>query len=163
MTRAGTVETCAALVFDHDDMVVKACLGRSVNSGRNTRKRRAGSWRTTRATWRHENQGGRKQTRDRAEKPSSPGSEALSNVIHLLTRQRTDARRLGRCKRRPGLHGPVEPECKKPAPGGDYPYGRKIGLRWIVRQDALYAEASAAHAAAIRRIARGYEADPDRS
>ncbi|HUO27958.1 MAG TPA: sigma-70 family RNA polymerase sigma factor [Bryobacteraceae bacterium] len=30
------------------------------------------------------------------------------------------------------------------------------------RQDALYAEASAANAAAIRRIARGYEADPDR-
>jgi RNA polymerase sigma-70 factor, ECF subfamily len=29
-------------------------------------------------------------------------------------------------------------------------------------QDALYAEASAAHAAAIRRLARGYEADPDR-
>jgi RNA polymerase sigma-70 factor (ECF subfamily) len=30
------------------------------------------------------------------------------------------------------------------------------------RQDALYAEASAANAAAIRRLARGYEADPDR-
>lgn len=30
------------------------------------------------------------------------------------------------------------------------------------KQDALYAEASAAHAAAIRRLARGYEADPDR-
>jgi RNA polymerase sigma-70 factor (ECF subfamily) len=30
------------------------------------------------------------------------------------------------------------------------------------RQDALYAEASAAHAGAIRRLARGYEADPDR-
>lgn len=29
-------------------------------------------------------------------------------------------------------------------------------------QDALYAEASAANAAAIRRLARGYEADPDR-
>jgi RNA polymerase sigma-70 factor (ECF subfamily) len=30
------------------------------------------------------------------------------------------------------------------------------------KQDALYAEASAANAAAIRRLARGYEADPDR-
>ena len=30
------------------------------------------------------------------------------------------------------------------------------------RQDALYAEASAANAAAIRRLARGYEADPER-
>lgn len=30
------------------------------------------------------------------------------------------------------------------------------------RQDALYAEANAANAAAIRRLARGYEADPDR-
>lgn len=30
------------------------------------------------------------------------------------------------------------------------------------RQDALYAEANAAYAAAIRRLARGYEADPDR-
>ena len=30
------------------------------------------------------------------------------------------------------------------------------------RQDALYAEASAANAAAIRRLARGYETDPDR-
>ena len=30
------------------------------------------------------------------------------------------------------------------------------------RQDALYAEAVAAHGAAIRRLARGYEADPDR-
>jgi len=30
------------------------------------------------------------------------------------------------------------------------------------RQDALYAEASASNAAAIRRLARGYEADPDR-
>lgn len=30
------------------------------------------------------------------------------------------------------------------------------------RQDALYAEASGANAAAIRRLARGYEADPDR-
>ncbi|HXB74839.1 MAG TPA: sigma-70 family RNA polymerase sigma factor [Candidatus Acidoferrales bacterium] len=30
------------------------------------------------------------------------------------------------------------------------------------RQNALYAEASAAHAAAIRRLARGYQADPDR-
>jgi RNA polymerase sigma-70 factor (ECF subfamily) len=30
------------------------------------------------------------------------------------------------------------------------------------RQDALYAEASAANAAALRRLARGYEADPDR-
>jgi RNA polymerase sigma-70 factor (ECF subfamily) len=30
------------------------------------------------------------------------------------------------------------------------------------RQDALYAEASATHSAAIRRLARGYEADPDR-
>jgi RNA polymerase sigma-70 factor (ECF subfamily) len=30
------------------------------------------------------------------------------------------------------------------------------------RQDALYAEAGAANAAAMRRLARGYEADPDR-
>ena len=30
------------------------------------------------------------------------------------------------------------------------------------KQNALYAEASAANAAAIRRLARGYEADPDR-
>ena len=30
------------------------------------------------------------------------------------------------------------------------------------RQHALYAEASAAHAAVIRRLARGYQADPDR-
>jgi RNA polymerase sigma-70 factor (ECF subfamily) len=30
------------------------------------------------------------------------------------------------------------------------------------RQDALYAQASAAHAAVIRRLARGYQADPDR-
>ena len=30
------------------------------------------------------------------------------------------------------------------------------------RQDALYAEASAVHAAVIRRLARGYQADPDR-
>jgi RNA polymerase sigma-70 factor (ECF subfamily) len=30
------------------------------------------------------------------------------------------------------------------------------------KQDALYAEASATHSAAIRRLARGYEADPDR-
>jgi RNA polymerase sigma-70 factor (ECF subfamily) len=54
-------------------------------------------------------------------------------------------------------------ECKKPAPAGDYPKWRQ-DRRSVdrARQDALYAEASAAHAAAIRRLARGYEADPDR-
>src|SRR5580698_4488269 len=30
------------------------------------------------------------------------------------------------------------------------------------RQDALYAEASSAHDAALRRLARAYEADPDK-
>ena len=53
--------------------------------------------------------------------------------------------------------------CKKSAPAGDYPKWRQD--RTSVdrdRQDVLYAEASAAKAAAIRRLARGYEADPDR-
>jgi RNA polymerase sigma-70 factor (ECF subfamily) len=54
-------------------------------------------------------------------------------------------------------------ECKKSAPVGDYPDGGKIRITVDRdRQDALYAEASFVHGAAIRRLARGYEADSDK-
>ncbi|MEO7143849.1 MAG: sigma-70 family RNA polymerase sigma factor [Bryobacteraceae bacterium] len=57
----------------------------------------------------------------------------------------------------------IELECKKPAPIGDYPDGGNI--RTTVdrdKQDVLYAEASSVYGAAIRRLARAYDADPDK-
>jgi RNA polymerase sigma-70 factor (ECF subfamily) len=64
---------------------------------------------------------------------------------------------------RPSKSHVEQSECKKPAPTGDYSVGGTIRTTTGRNtQDALYAEASSVHGAAIRRLARGYEADPDK-
>jgi RNA polymerase sigma-70 factor, ECF subfamily len=52
--------------------------------------------------------------------------------------------------------------CKKPAPSEDYPDVTRQNSVNRDQQDAMYAEARSAHGAALRRLARAYEVDPDK-